>query len=70
MSSRFPTSALSRSVSSSIVSRNSRRSAGAQSMSSWSRLVADALIAEIGVRKSCETEERMAERSSFAVERD
>ena len=44
MSSRLPTSALSRSVSSSIVSRNSCRASGVQSTSCWSRLVTDALI--------------------------
>ena len=68
MSSRLATTALRRSVSSSIVSRNSPRASGGQSTSSWSRLVTDALIAAIGVRRSCETADRIAARSSFAAE--
>ena len=68
MSSRLPTSAFRRSVSSAIVSRNSRRASGVQSTSSWSRLVTDALIPASGVRRSCETAERIAARSSFAAE--
>jgi hypothetical protein len=67
-SSRFPTSAFKRSVSSSIVSRNSRRASGVHWTSCWSRLVTEALIAEIGVRRSCETADRIAARSSFAAE--
>ena len=63
MSSRLPTSALRRSDSSSIVTRNSCRASGVHSTSSWRRLVTDALIPESGVRRSCETAERIAVRS-------
>ena len=69
MSSRLPMSALSRSVSSSIVSRNSWRASGVQSTSRCSRLVTDALTAEIGVRRSWETAASSAARSSLAAER-
>ena len=61
-------SPFSRSVSSSIVFRNSLRASGLHSMSSWRRLVTEALMAEIGVRRSWETADRMAARSSLAAE--
>ena len=66
MSSRFPTSELRRSLSSSIVSRNSRVASGVQSTSRCSRLVTDALIDASGVRRSCDTAASSAVRSSFA----
>ena len=68
MSSRLPTSALRRSVSSSIVSRNSWRASGVQSTSRCSRLVTEALMAEIGVRRSWETAASSAARSSLAAD--
>ena len=45
------------------------RSSGRQSTSSWSRLVTDALIPASGVRRSCDTAERIAVRSSLAATR-
>ena len=66
MSSRLPTRWSSRSVSSSIVSRNSRVASGVQSTSRCSRLVTDALIDASGVRRSCDTAASSAVRSSFA----
>ena len=55
MSSRLPTSASSRSVSSSIVARNSSRSAGDQSMSSSCARLDRRLDPASGVRRSWET---------------
>ena len=69
MSRRFPTRASSRSASASIVSRKAPRSAGGQSISSSSREVTDALIPASGVRRSCETAERMASRRSLTRSR-
>ncbi len=69
MSRRLPTSAFRRSASSSIVCRNSRRASGVQSTSSWSRLVTDAFTAEIGVRRSWDTADSSAARSSLAAAR-
>ena len=69
MSSRFPTRLLSRSVSSSIVWRNSRCAAGVQSTSGCNMLVAAALIDASGVRRSCDTAARSAVRSSLASAR-
>ena len=66
MSSRLPTSALSRSLSSSIVSRNSVVASSVHSTSRCSRLVTDALIDASGVRRSCDTAASSAVRSSFA----
>ncbi len=66
MSSRFETSAVRRSVSSSIVSRNASSSCGDHSMSCWRKLDADALIDASGVRRSCDTACRSAVRNSLA----
>ena len=67
MSSRLPTRVVSRSVSSSMVSRNSARWAGSTSSTSgWRRLLADALIPASGVRRSCDTAWSRALRSSLA----
>ena len=64
MSSRLPTSAVSRSVSSSIVRQNSVMASDGQSTSSASRLVTQALMLARGVRRSWETAARSAARSS------
>ena len=69
MSSRFPTSPSSRSVSASIVWRNASRSSRDQSISSPSRDVTDALIPASGVRRSCDTAERIASRRSLTRSR-
>ena len=69
MSSRLPTSVVRRSVSSSMVRRNSLRSTSDQAMSGWRRLLADALIPANGVRRSCDTAWSSALRSSLASAR-
>ena len=63
MSRRFPTSELRRSASSSIVARNSPRSASLHEMSVWRRLETAALIDESGVRRSWDTALRMVDRN-------
>ena len=63
MSSRLWTRRVSRSASSSMVTRNSCRSRSFQVTSGSSRLDADALIEASGVRRSCETELSRAVRS-------
>ena len=65
MSSRLPTSELSRSVSSSIVARNSATSSAFHVTSSWRRLLTAALTDASGVRRSWETAARIAARRSL-----
>ncbi len=55
MSRRLPTTRFNRSLWVSMARMNSRRSASLHVMSGWSRLVADALMAASGVRRSCDT---------------
>ena len=64
MSSRFRTSTVRRSVSCSMVARNSSICAGDHVTSRWRRLDADALMPASGVRRSCDTAWSSAERSS------
>ena len=66
MSSRFATSAMSRSVSSAMVETNSSRSSGDHGTSLSCRLEAAALIDASGVRRSCDTAWSRALRSSLA----
>ena len=67
-SSRLPTSVLSRSVSSSIVARNSAVSSAVHATSSWRRLLTAALTDASGVRRSWETAARIAVRSSLHLD--
>ena len=69
MSSRLPTSPSRRSASASIVARKSCRSASGQSISSSSSDVTDALIPARGVRRSCDTAERIASLRSLTRSR-
>ena len=64
-SSRLPTRELSRSVSSSIVARNSATSSAFHVTSSWRRLLTAALTDASGVRRSWETAARIAARRSL-----
>src|SRR5581483_3586635 len=66
MSSRLATSPLRRSVSSSMVDKNSATASSDQSTSSWRRLETQALMLASGVRRSCDTAARRAARSSSA----
>ena len=69
MSSRLPTRSSRRSVSSSMVPRNSRVASSVQSTSRWRRLVTDALIDANGVRRSWDTARSSDTRSSSALAR-
>ena len=71
MSSRLPTRRLSRSVSSSMVRRNSFVAAGVQATSRCMRLVTDALIDASGVRRSWRhgLEQRRAQRVGLSEQR-
>ena len=66
MSRRLPTSEFRRSASSSMVARNSPRSASLQVISVWRRLETAALIEESGVRRSWDTALRMVDRNWFS----
>ena len=67
ISSRFATNRFSRSASRSMARVKLRRSSSFHCTSSWSRLLAEALIDASGVRRSWEIEERRAARSTSVL---